>query len=150
MTVPRKETVAETPKTVKAEETQIRKPQIAIPQKPEQKEDVQKTTEKEDIVKKEEKKEKTYIEQKAYKDKTYIPKEKTDKPYTPRDSRPDKGGYHQRDSRTDRPYTPKPADKKPGFARTDSHDGRTKPTVRKPVDRDSGDDSAARIENREL
>lgn len=146
VTVPRKETVAETPKTVKAEETQIRKPQIAIPQKPEQKEDVQKTTEKEDIVKKEEKKEKTYIEQKAYKDKTYIPKEKTDKPYTPRDSRPDKGGYHQRDSRTDRPYTPKPADKKPGFARTDSHDGRTKPTVRKPVDRDSGDDSAARIE----
>ncbi|MFA5341468.1 MAG: translation initiation factor IF-2 N-terminal domain-containing protein, partial [Clostridia bacterium] len=52
-------------------------------QKPEQKTNEQARQEKDRISQREEKKEKTYNEHKAYKDKTFIPKERTDKPYTP-------------------------------------------------------------------
>ena len=141
VTVPQKESAGQTAKPLKAEEQEIKKPQVAAPQKTEQK-----TSDKEVITKKEDKKEKTYIEQKAYKDKTFIPKERTDKPYPPRDTRTDKGSYQQRDNRTDRPYAQKPGDKKSGYTRTDLHDGKQKPAARRTIDRDSDDDTSTRIE----
>ncbi|MFA7673819.1 MAG: translation initiation factor IF-2, partial [Clostridia bacterium] len=55
----------------------------------------------------EEKKEQTYREQREYKDKTFIPKERSDKPYTPH-NRTENRPYTPNTNRSDRPYTPNP------------------------------------------
>ena len=125
VTVPKKEVMVQAPIEDKIEEPVVEKAHIEIKtevipevkaeavlsQKNEQKSVEHIKSDKDRNAQREEKKEKTYNEQKAYKDKTFIPKERTDKQYPPRDNRNDKGGYQQRDTRTDRPYTPRSTDK---------------------------------------
>jgi len=74
---------------------------------------------------KEEKKEKTYREHKEYKNNTYIPGTRSDKPFVHKDNRPDKG-YAQKTNRPDKPINR--GERKPGYNQSNTSQGyRTRP-----------------------